>query len=90
MKITATELGIINLVIQIDGEGKPRQFALAELSTASSIFKAIKTSVKEDKFVDGDVKLSSEEKVFLTKLIDERTWTVGDSDAIFDLKKLLK
>lgn len=90
MKITFGQLAIVNLIIQVDSEGKAKQFALAELTTASDIFKEIKKCVKEDKFIDGEIELTSEQKVFLTKLIDERTWMVGDSESVFELKTLLK
>ena len=90
MKITTGQLSIINLVLQIDGEGKAKQYALSELTTASDIFKEIKKCVKDDKFIDGEVKLTSEQKVFITKQIDERKWTVNDAEVVFELKELLK
>ena len=90
MKITTGQLAIINLVLQIDGEGKAKQYALSELTTASDIFKEIKKCVEDDKFIDGEINLTSEQKVFLTKLIDERTWTVNDAEVVFELKTLLK
>lgn len=90
MKISAGQLAIINLVLQIDNDGKAKQYALSELSVANEIFTEVKKNVKEDKFVDGEIDLTSEQKVFITKLIDERSWTVQDAEAVFDLKKLIK
>lgn len=99
MKITVWELSIINLVLQVDWEGKSKQYPLSELTTASDIFKEIKKCVgiiKNDKwedmevFKDWEIELTSEQKVFITKLIDERSWTVGDAEFIFKLKSLIK
>ena len=52
MKTTAEQLGIINLVLQVDKDNKAKQYPLSELTTASDIFKEIKKCVKEDKFED--------------------------------------
>lgn len=90
MNITSSQLSIINLVLQIDSEWKAKQFPLSELVIASEIFKEIKKNVKDDLLIDGDIELTSEQKVFITKLIDERSWTVTDAEHIFEIKKLLK
>lgn len=90
MKITVSQLSIINLVLQIDWEWKAKQFPLSELLIASEIFKEIKKNVKDDLLIDGDIELTSEQKVFITKLIDERSWTVTDAENIFEVKKMLK
>jgi hypothetical protein len=107
MKITVNQLGLINTILQVDKEGKTRQFPLAELTTASDIFKEIKKltepkeidvpqkdgSVKKEThefFKEGELELTSEQKVFITKLIDERDFTVYDAEVVFELKKLIK
>lgn len=90
MKITVSQLSIINLVLQIDWEWKAKQFPLSELLIASEIFKEIKKNVKDDLLIDGDIELTSEQKVFITKLIDERSWTVTDAEHIFEIKKMIK
>lgn len=90
MNITSSQLSIINLVLQIDSEWKAKQFPLSELVLASDIFKEIKKNVKDDLLIDGDIELTSEQKVFITKLIDERSWTVTDAENIFEVKKMLK
>lgn len=90
MKLTAQQFGLINMVIQIDWEWKAKQFPLSELVIASEIFKEIKKNVKDDLLMDGDIELTSEQKVFITKLIDERSWTVIDSEIVFEIKKMLK
>lgn len=90
MKLTAQQFGLINMVIQIDWEWKAKQFPLSELVIASEIFKEIKKNVKDDLLIDGDIELTSEQKVFITKLIDERSWTVTDAENIFEVKKMLK
>ena len=90
MKLTAQQFGLINMVIQIDWEWKAKQFPLSELVIASEIFKEIKKNVKDDLLIDGDIELTSEQKVFITKLINERNWTVNDSEVVFSLKDLIK
>ena len=90
MKVTQNQLGVLNLVLQLDKEWKAKQYILSELSLASDIFKEIKKLVVEDKFIDWEIELTSEQKVFLTKWIDERTWVVSDADIVFELKVLLK
>jgi len=90
MKLTELQLWIINLVLQVKEDWTAKTYALAELAIASDIFKEIKKCVKDDKFIAGEVKLTSEQKVFLTKAIDERNWSVADADIIFTLKELIK
>lgn len=99
MKITGYQVSIIDLVLIQDKEWKFRTFPLNELSIASSIYKKIKTGItiiKIDentgtkKYNEIELKLTSEEKVFITKLVDERNWTVNDADELEELKKLLK
>jgi len=89
MKIKIEQLWLINLVLQVDNEKKQRTFPLAELVIAWEIFKEIKKLVKEDKFTEWEIKLNSEQKVFLTKLIDEYRFSVWDYETVTDLKKLL-
>jgi len=90
MELKAGQFGIINLVIQVDSEGKAKQYNLSDLTIASAIFQEIKKNINGEVFVDGNVELTSEQKVFLVKLIDARTWTVNDAEAIFQLKELIK
>lgn len=92
MKISPQKLSIINLLLQIDNDWKARQFPIQELSIALEIFSQIKKNVDEsgNNFIDGEITLTSEQKVFLLKLIDERSWTVVDAEHVFDLKSLLK
>ena len=90
IKLSPAQLSIINVVLQVDGEGKAKQYPIGELVIASDIFKAIKQCVKDDKFVEGNINFSSEQKVFITKAIDERSWGVVDAEVIFELKEILK
>ena len=90
VKLSPAQLSIINVILQVDGEGKAKQYPLSELTVASEIFKAIKQCVKEDKFVEGKLNFTSEQKVFITKQIDERNWTVVDAEVVFELKSILK
>jgi len=86
---TVSQLAIINLVLQVDKEWKQKTYSLPELQIASDIFKEIKKNVKEDKISEWYLVLTSEQKVFIVKLIDERTWWVMDAESVFELKKLL-
>lgn len=42
-----------------------------------------------ENFIDGEVDFSSEHKVFITRIIDERNWSVVEAESIFKLKELL-
>ena len=98
MKINVQQLAIVSYILQLDKEGKAKQFALAELTIASDVFKELKKCTEKkvvdgkenEVFKDGEIELTSEQKVFITKLIDEREWTVNDADVVFELKKLIK
>jgi len=90
MKLKAGQFGIINLILQVDSEMKAKQYNLSDLTTASAIFKEVKKNLKGEMFIDWEAELTSEQKVFLTKLIDERTWTVNDAEIVFELKELIK
>ena len=90
MKIQVWELAIVNLVLQVDNEWKAKSFPLSELLIAWDIFKEIKKCVKDDKFIDWEIELTSEQKVFLTKLIDAKNFTVNDAEIVQSLKLLLK
>ena len=89
MLLTKVQLGLINFVLQQDKEGKQKQYPLSELTIASDIFKELKKLVVNDLFEDGEVELTSEQKVFIIKLIDDRNWTVNDAEEVFNLKALL-
>lgn len=90
MKVTIWQLAIINICLQLDNEWKAKTYGLWELITASEIFKEIKKCVKDDKFIDWEIKLTSEQKVFITKIIDARNWTINDAEIVFSLKELIK
>ena len=90
MKVTIGQLAIINLCLQVDNEWKAKTYGLGELTTASEIFKEIKKCVKEDEFEDWEIDLTSEQKVFITKIVDARNWTINDAEIVFSLKELIK
>lgn len=90
MKVTTWELWVINLVLQIDKEWKARQFPFAKLKQALDIFEKLKVNVKEDKFIDGELKLTSEEKVFIKELLEEREFGVIDAPSVFSLIDKIK
>lgn len=89
MIFTANQQSIINILIQVEQNGEPKVYPLGQLSIANEIYKAIWKNVEGKNFIDWEVDLSSEQKVFITKLIDERNWTVGDAENVFQLKELL-
>lgn len=89
MKLTANQQSIINILIQVDTNGWPKVYPLGQLSTAHDIFKEIWKNVEWENFIDGEVDFSSEQKVFITRLIDERNWSVVEAESIFKLKELL-
>ena len=57
---------------------------------ATDVYKEISKHVEENKYKDGDVKLSAEQIVFVSKLIDMIPWTLQDAEAVLELKKILK
>ena len=52
MKVSTNELAVINLLVQVDNEGKGRTFPINELQTAMDVFNEMKKLVKEDRFTD--------------------------------------
>lgn len=90
MKIKANHLAIINLVLNVDTEGKAKNYNISDLTKASDIYKEIMKNTKDDRFIDGEVELTSEHKVFINKLVEERSWSVQDADAVFSLKDMIK
>lgn len=93
MKITGYQASIIVLVLKVDKENKQRTFPNTELGTALEIYKQIKQliSIEWDKqiFKEWEIKLNSEQKVFLTKLINDRDWSVDDAEEKITLIELL-
>lgn len=90
----AQELAIINIVIQITSDGKQRQFPLPELSLATSVFGKIKKCT-EDKdgqkvFIDGNPEFTSEENVFIKKLVEDYSWSVNDGETVALLLESIK
>lgn len=90
MELTATQLGRINIVLQLRDDGQARQFPLSELIIANDIYKKMKECSKDEQFIDGKVDFTSEEKVFISKLINQRNWALADAEQVFELQKLLK
>ena len=89
MKLTAIQHSIINLILQVDPSGEQKVYALGQLSMAYEIFKSIWKNIDGECFIEGEVDLSSEQKVFLTRLIEERNWPVSDGENVLTLKELL-
>jgi len=89
MKTTKNELWIINYVLQVDISWNTKKYWIAELAIATSVFKEIKKLIVWEYFVDWEIKLSTEQKAFLLKEIDTYSWSVIDSESVFNLKKML-
>lgn len=88
MKYT-TEMtsGVTNTGVSIEVP-KERKFSDEELSMALPLFGKFKKCVQEDKYIDEEVDLNTEEKAFLLKLIN-RPWTLQDGEVYLPLKSKL-
>lgn len=89
MKVTANELGIINMALQVEEDKSPKQYPLLELDIALSIFKELKNNVDWEMFKDWDMDLWTKQKWFLIEQLD-RKWPLLDAEAVFSLKEKLK
>ena len=90
MKVSTNELAVINLLVQVDNDGKARTFPINELQTAMDVFNEMKKLVKEDKFTDWDITFSTEQKTFILKLMEDRKFNVIDAEAVFSLKEKIQ
>ena len=94
VKLTGAHIAKIDFVLQIeivDGQQKARTFdTLAELTMAGDVFKMIRKHLEENTFKDAELKMTAEQMVFITRLIESIKWTVIDADVIGELKALLK
>lgn len=103
MDLTAQEISLLMHVMRYSSETttgmtsngtsvevpKARQFQDEELSIALPIFSKLKKCIKDDKFVDSEIDLNTEEKAFLLKLI-VRPWTLEEAEIQLPLKDKLK
>lgn len=80
--------GVTNTGVSVEVP-KERKFSDEELSTALPLFGKFKQCIEEDKYVDGEIDLDTEEKAFLLKLT-KRDWTLGDGEVYLPLKDKLK
>lgn len=72
MLFTKEELGAINIIIQMKEDNTPRMYDLATRRTAEAVFDKIVEKAVDDKFVDADVELSTQEKAFILTCIPEK------------------
>jgi len=84
------QLHLINLAIQTNEDKSARSYGISELSTANDIFQKIKKQWKDNDFVDGEIGFTTEEKVFILKLVKDRKWTAIDAEFIFSIIKTLE
>lgn len=66
MEITKEQASVINVSLQINADGSQRTFALGDLVKASEIMKEIMKNTVEDHFIDGEIELTAEQKVFIS------------------------
>lgn len=104
MNCTAQELSIISIALQIDPTGKPRTFMLEQHDRAIAIWKKMQEFTKEEEavnpktgntekvkvYTDGEIELTSEEKVFCLDLVNGMGWSVHDEAAQTIKQKLNK
>jgi hypothetical protein len=88
--MTPQELKIIEVALQMNSEWQARTFQIVELSIALEIFKKLKTCVKDNIFIEWDPSFSSEEKVFIKKLIEEIKWTVLEGESVLSVLETIK
>ena len=84
------ELGIISTVVQITSDQKPRQFPIGDLVIATAIFNKLKSSTEKDIFIESEVDFTSEEKVFISKLVNEFSFPVVDGESVASLLEKIK
>lgn len=80
--------GVTNSGIQVEVP-KGRQFSEDEQLMAMHLFKKFKGCTKEDKYVDSEITLDTEEKAFLLKLLS-RPWGAEELEIQVPLKDKLK
>jgi len=90
MKFTPRELGAISTVLQVTSDHKPRQFVLAELVIASAIFNKLKWATEKDEFIESEIEFTSEQNVFIKKLIEDFAWIVWDGEIVVPLIEKIK
>lgn len=104
MNCTASELAIISTALQIDPSGKHRTFMLDQHDRAINIWKKLQECTKDEEvtnprtqkpeivkvYIDGEVELTSEEKVFCLDLVNAMGWSVHDEAAQTVKQKLNK
>ena len=94
VKLTGAQLAKMDLVLQIEiveGQQKSRTFGtIAELTMAGDVFRMIRKHLEENTFKDAELKMTAEQMVFISRLIESIQWTVIDADIIVELKALLK
>lgn len=84
------ELFIIGNSLQLKNWDNPRDFQIAELTIALSIFNKLKEFTEDGKFIEWDPDFTSEEKVFIKKLVEERNWHVQDWEFVVSVLEKIK
>lgn len=94
MIFTAQEQSIISISLQVTPDGKPKLFSVAEHGKATKIWEKLAVNTeKKDKvevYVDGELELSSEERVFAIDQINQTRWGIMDKGVQTVLEKLSK
>lgn len=93
MKVSGRELGLIGLVLQITPKGEYRTFNVTELEKATNMWKKISvlTEGEADKkqYIDSELEMNTDEKVFVRGLLNEHLWGVADGEVVQELIKKL-
>lgn len=95
---TVPELQVMNYVIQVDAEGKTINYPISELKLALDTFNALESCTKDWEgelvgkkvFVEGKIDFTTEQKAFILKSIEWRSFPIGDAEAVFSIQKKLK
>lgn len=89
MMFSSFEIAILNVSLKTkqskEDQMEARMLELDQMEAGISINKKLKATVKEDKFTEGEIEFSTEEKALLLKLI-ERKWGVDDAEVYFSVK----
>lgn len=93
---TVPELQLMNYVIQIDSEGKAKNYPISELQVALGTFDALKSCTEEGKtpserlFKEWNIDFTTEQKALILRSIEWRSFPVWDAEAVFSVQKKLK
>lgn len=93
MIFTPKEFSIINIVLTVNPDRQPRTFSFSDLAIAFSIHEKVmkNTEIKEDGgiFIEWESSFTSEENVFISKLLKDFKFNVVDWWVVLSLQNKL-